>query len=86
MPTVPSVLPGTFEVLEQRAVLGHLPDVLPVLLLREAHDVEDAVQLVVVVRVRGLDVLLPTVEDGLRGKQLRENAADRPDICSNTGI
>ena len=45
-------------------MLGHLPDVLPVLLLREAHHVEDAVQLVVVVRIRRLDVLLSAVEDG----------------------
>ena len=62
-------------------MLGHLADVLPVLLLGEAHDVEDAVQLVVVVRVRRLDVLLATVEDGLRGEQLGENTADRPDVC-----
>lgn len=47
---------------------------------REAHDVEDAVQLVVVVRVAGLDVLLSTVEDGLGRQELGKDAADRPDI------
>lgn len=34
-----------------------------------------------VVRVTGLDVLLATVENWLRGKQLCENAANRPDVC-----
>ena len=81
-----AIIPGALEVLEQCSVLGHLSDVLPVLLLREAHDAEDAVQLVVVVRVRRLDVLLPTVEDGLRRQQLGENTADRPDICRTTEI
>ena len=47
---------------------------------REAHDVEDAVQLVVVVRVAGLDVLLPTVEDGLGRQELSKDAADGPDV------
>lgn len=47
---------------------------------REAHDVKDAVQLVVVVRVTGLDVLLTTVEYGLRRQQLRKYAANRPDV------
>lgn len=47
---------------------------------REAHDVKDAVQLVVVVRVTGLDVLLATVEYGLGRQQLREDAANRPDV------
>lgn len=46
----------------------------------EAHDVEDAVQLVVVVGVTGLDVLLATVEDGLRRQQLGKDAANRPDV------
>ena len=30
------------------------------------------------VGVAGLDILLPTVEDGLAGQQLREDAPDRP--------
>lgn len=47
---------------------------------REAHDVKDAVQLVVVVRVTGLYVLLATVEYGLRCQQLRKDAANRPDV------
>lgn len=47
---------------------------------REAHDVEDAVQLVVVVRVTRLNVLLPTVEYRLRGQELCKDAADRPNI------
>lgn len=47
---------------------------------REAHDIKDAVQLVMVVRVTGLDVLLATVEYGLRRQQLREDAANRPDV------
>lgn len=46
----------------------------------EAHDVKDAVQLVMVVRVTGLDVLLATVEYGLRRQQLCEDAANRPDV------
>ena len=46
----------------------------------EAHDVEDAVQLVVVVGVTGLDVLLATVEDGLRCQQLGKDAANSPDV------
>ena len=62
-------------------MFGHLADVLPVLLLREAHDVEDAVQLVVVVRVARLDVLLAAVEDRLRRQQLGEDAPDRPYVC-----
>lgn len=47
---------------------------------RKAHNVKDSVQLVMVVWVTGLDVLLATMEYGLRGKQLRENAANRPDV------
>lgn len=47
---------------------------------REAHDAEDAVQLVVVERVAGFDVLLTAVEYRLGRQQLREDAADRPDI------
>lgn len=46
----------------------------------EAHDIKDAVQLVMVVRVTGLDVLLATVEYGLRRQQLCEDAANRPDV------
>lgn len=46
----------------------------------EAHNVEDAVQLVVVVRVTGLYVLLPAVEYRLRGQELCKDAADRPDV------
>ncbi len=62
-------------------MLRHLPDVLPVLVQREAHDGEDPVQLVVVVRVARLDVLLTTVEYGFRRQQLGEDAADRPNVC-----
>lgn len=51
-----------------------------VLTSREAHDVKDAVQLVVVVRVTGLDIFLATVEYGLRRQQLCKNAANRPDV------
>lgn len=47
---------------------------------REAHNVKDSVQLVMMVRVAGLDIFLTTVEYGLRRKQLRKNAADRPDV------
>lgn len=47
---------------------------------REAHDAEDAVQLVVVEWVAGFDVLLTAVEYRLGRQQLREDAADRPDI------
>lgn len=46
----------------------------------EAHDVKDAVQLVMVVRVTGFDVLLATVENGLRRQQLCKDAANRPDV------
>lgn len=38
------------------------------------------VQLVVVVRVAGLDVLLPAVEDWLGGQQLSKDAANGPDV------
>lgn len=47
---------------------------------REAHDIKDAVQLVVVVRVTGLDIFLATVEYGLRRQQLCKDAANRPDV------
>lgn len=47
---------------------------------REAHDAEDAVQLVVVERVAGFDVLLTAVEYRLGREQLCEDAANRPDI------
>lgn len=47
----------------------------------EAHDVEDPVQLVVVVRVARLDVLLAAVEDGLGREQLRKDAPNGPDVC-----
>lgn len=47
---------------------------------REAHDVKDAVQLVMMVRVTGLDILLATVEYGLRRQQLCKDAANRPDV------
>ena len=58
----------------------HSPHIFPVLLLREAHHVEYPVQLVVMVRVAGLDILLPTVEDWLAGQQLSKDAPDSPDI------
>ena len=61
-------------------MLGHPPHVLPVLFLGEPHHLEDPVQLIVVVRVAGLDVLLPAVEDGFAGQQLGEDAADGPDV------
>lgn len=47
---------------------------------REAHDIKDAVQLVMVVRVTGLDIFLATVEYGLRRQQLCKDAANRPDV------
>lgn len=47
----------------------------------EAHDIENAVQLIVMIRVTGLDVLLPTVEYGLGCQQLGEDAAYRPNVC-----
>ena len=58
----------------------HSPHVFPVLLLRETHHVEYPVQLVVMVRVAGLDVLLTAVEDGLTGQQLSKDASYSPDI------
>ena len=67
-------------------MLGHLADVLPVLLLREAHHREDAVELVVVVGVARFDVFLATVEDRLGGQQLGEDAPDRPDVCNGGQI
>ena len=67
-------------------MLGHLADVLPVLLLRKAHHGEDPVELVVVVRVARLDVLLAAVEDRLGGQQLGEDAPDRPDVCNRGQI
>lgn len=57
-------------------------DLLVVTTCGEAHDAEDAVQLVVVEGVAGLDVLLAAVEDGLRGQKLGEDAADGPDVWS----
>lgn len=38
------------------------------------------------VRVTGLDILLATVEYGLRRQQLRKNAANRPDVCKHALI
>ena len=61
-------------------MLRHLLNVLPVLLQGEAHDAEDAVELVVVVRAARLYVLLPAVEDGFKGQQLGKDAADGPDV------
>lgn len=48
----------------------------------EAHDIEDTVQLVMMVWVTGLNVLLPTVENRLRGQELSKDTADRPYICT----
>lgn len=61
-------------------MLRHLSHVLPVFVLRKAHDGEDSVQLIVMIRIAGLDVLLTTVEDRLGGKQLSENATDGPNV------
>ena len=49
---------------------------------RESHDVEDAIQLVVVVGIASLYVLLPAVENGLRGEEFSKDAANCPNICS----
>lgn len=41
------------------------------------------VQLVVVVRIGGFDVLLSAVENGLGRQQLGKYAADGPNVCKN---
>lgn len=69
-----------FKVLREGGVFRHLPDVLPVLLLGEAHHIEDPIQLVVVVGVGRLNVLLTTVEDGLGSEEFSEDASNGPDI------
>ena len=49
------------EVFHEGGVLRHLPDVLPVLVQRESHHVEDTVQLIMVVGVTGLITIRPLV-------------------------
>nr|CAD7406861.1 unnamed protein product [Timema poppensis] len=71
---------GSLEVLEECGMFRHLLDVLPFLLEREAHHIEYPVQLVVMVRIAGFDVLLTTVEDWFRGQQLSKYTAYSPDI------
>lgn len=61
-------------------MFGHLPDVLPVLVQRKAHHIENAIQLIVMIRIAGLDVLLAAMENRFGGEQLGENASNRPDI------
>ena len=61
-------------------MLRHLPDVLPVFVKGETHDIKDAVELIMVVGVGRLDVLLTAVEDGLRRQQLGEDTPDGPDV------
>lgn len=51
-----------------------------ILTSREAHDIKDAIQLIMMVWVTGLDVLLATVEYGLRRQQLCKDAANSPDV------
>ena len=49
--------------------------------LRESHDSEDSVQLVMVVRIAGFDVFLATVENWLTGQELGKDAANGPYVC-----
>lgn len=49
--------------------------------MRVAHDSKDAIQLVVMIGAARLHVLLTTVEDWLKGKQLGKDAANGPNIC-----
>lgn len=53
----------------------------------ETHNIEDAVQLVVMVGIARLNVFLPAVEDRFRSEQFRKDAPDGPDICpQNTEV
>ena len=47
---------------------------------RIAHDAENAIELILMIGIAGLDVLLLAVKDGLVGEQLGEDAADGPDV------
>jgi len=71
---------GALEVLQKCWMLWHSSHVFPVLFLREAHDVEDPIQLVVVIRVAGFDVLLSAMKDWFTGQELSENTTNSPDI------
>ena len=54
--------------------------------LRESHDREDPIKLVVVVGAAGLHILLPAVEDWLKRQQLSKYAANGPDVCKEKHI
>ena len=49
----------SLEVLHESGVLWHLPDVFPLLVEGESHDIEDTVQLIMVVGVTGLITIRP---------------------------
>ena len=72
----------SLEVFHEGGVLRHLPDVLPLLVEGKSHDVEDTVQLIMVVGIARLDVLLPAVEDRLRGQKFGKNASDKKCIVA----
>jgi hypothetical protein len=75
---------GALKILEKCGVLRHFADVLPLLFLGKSHYIKYPIQLVVVIWVGGLNVFLPTVEDGFRGQQLRKDAADGPYVWQIT--
>ena len=53
------------------------------LTLWEAHDVENSVELIMMIRVTGLDIFLSTMEDWFRCHQFGKNAPNGPDICKD---
>lgn len=70
---------------QQRGVCWSCSCVFCMQTCRETHHTEYPVQLVMMERVAGLDVLLATVEDGLRRQQLSKDATNCPNVwCKHT--